>query len=219
MGMGFFFGRDNNGYESKGDHISAASAFSGDQEEVKEETSMDEIMKDESTGIVDTVDTVDTEQDDTCFDGSADGDRKEHDEHTGAGYFPVHFIETRKYLQQVRDQKRRIQLMEKRIQYRRDAGFDTSRHEEELEEYQEQLAHMIAEVAEEISKLGDVSQEVVMTYRYIDVMSWDEVSETADLKMRTVLKCHGHALPRMQDILLADGLIELEGEGYNGQTA
>lgn len=65
-------------------------------------------------------------------------------------------------------------------------------------------------MAEEISKLDDINQEVVMTKRYIEVMSWDDVAETADLKMRTVQKCHGRALPRMEEILLADGLIEMD---------
>ena len=126
------------------------------------------------------------------------------------GYVPIHFLETRKYLQQVRDLKRSIRLMENRIGYRRDAGYDISWHEQQLESMQTQLKITTADVAEEISKLGDVNQEVVMTKRYIDVMSWDEIAETSDLKMRTVQKCHGHALPVMEQILLADGLITLE---------
>lgn len=128
----------------------------------------------------------------------------------GKGYAPVHFVATRKYLQQVRDQKRHIQLLENRIKYRKDAGLDTSWHEEDLAQAQKELKLTIAEVAEEISKLDDINQEVVMTKRYIEVMSWDDVAETADLKMRTVQKCHGRALPRMEEILLADGLIELD---------
>lgn len=128
----------------------------------------------------------------------------------GKGYAPVHFVATRKYLQQVRDQKRHIQLLENRIKYRKDAGLDTSWHEEDLAQAQKELKLTIAEVAEEISKLDDINQEVVMTKRYIEVMSWDDVAETADLKMRTVQKCHGRALPRMEEILLADGLIEMD---------
>ena len=100
--------------------------------------------------------------------------------------------------------------MENRIKYRKDAGLDTSWHEEDLEQAKKELKLTIAEVAEEISKLDDINQEVVMTKRYIDVMTWDEVAMSADLKMRTVQKCHGHALPRLEEILLNDGLIELD---------
>lgn len=134
----------------------------------------------------------------------------------GKAYAPVHFVETRKYLQQVRDQKRHIQLLENRIKYRKDAGLDTSWHEEDLEQARKELKLTIAEVAEEISKLDDINQEVVMTKRYIDVMTWDEVAMSADLKMRTVQKCHGHALPRLEEILLNDGLIDLD-EQNDGQ--
>ena len=128
----------------------------------------------------------------------------------GKVYIPIHFLETRKYLQQVRDLKRSIRLMENRIDYRQDAGYDISWHEGQLESLQTQLKIATADVAEEISKLHDVNQEVVMTKRYIDVMSWDEIAETSDMKMRTVQKCHGHALPVMEQILLEDGLITLE---------
>ena len=146
------------------------------------------------------------------YDGGTMSDVFENyeDVRRGKGYAPVHFVATRKYLQQVRDQKRHIQLLENRIKYRKDAGLDTSWHEEDLAQAQKELKLTIAEVAEEISKLDDINQEVVMTKRYIEVMSWDDVAETADLKMCTVQKCHGRALPRMEEILLADGLIELD---------
>ena len=51
-----------------------------------------------------------------------------------------------------------------------------------------------------------------MVKRYIDALSWSEIAETLDIKMRTVQKFHGRALPRMQSILLEDGLVELAVE-------
>ena len=124
----------------------------------------------------------------------------------------AHFIDTRVYLQQVRDGKRRVELLESRIQYRKDAGMDANDLELELADVQEKLKTMTVEVAEEISKLCDVSQEMVMVKRYIDALSWSEIAETLDIKMRTVQKFHGRALPRMQSILLEDGLVELAVE-------
>ena len=74
---------------------------------------------------------------------------------------------------------------------------------------QDKLKRVTAEVAEEISKLYNVNLEMVMVKRYIETLSWDDIAKTLDLKMRTVLKFHGKALPRMRRILLTDGLVEL----------
>ena len=149
------------------------------------------------------------------YDGGGMADVFENYENVkyGEGYVPVHFLETRKYLQQVRDQKRAIGLLENRIGYRREAGMGASDIESELEDAKEKLKITIANVSEEISKVGDVNQELVLTRRYIDAMSWDDIARTVDFKMRTVQKCHGKALPRMEEILLADGLITMEGDG------
>lgn len=187
MMMGFIFGKDNAGNVDRTEGEMMGSGI----------TAMDEAA--ESGG-------------ETRCDGSGSGCNSEsvEDANKVNVYVPIHFLETRKYLQQVRDLKRSIRLMENRIGYRQDAGYDTSWHEQQLEFLQKQLKISTADVAEEISKLSDVNQEVVMTKRYIDVMSWDEIAETSDLKMRTVQKCHGHALPVMEQILLEDGLITLE---------
>ena len=134
----------------------------------------------------------------------------------GAAYRPegnkARYIETRVYLQQVRDEKHRVDLIKSRIQYRKEAGLDTSEAEQELAVVQDKLKRVTAEVAEEISKLYNVNLEMVMVKRYIDTLSWDAIAKTLDLKMRTVLKFHGKALPRMRRILLADGLVELAVE-------
>ena len=140
---------------------------------------------------------------------------KSVDETLGGKYpafTPVHFIETRKYLQQVRDGKRSIELLENRIKYRENAGLPTGYLQEELENAKYNLNVTIAEVAEEISKLHDVGQEMVLTRRYIDGMTWDQVAASLDMKMRTVQKLHGHALPELEWVLLDDGRIEIEGE-------
>ena len=134
----------------------------------------------------------------------------------GAAYRPegnkARYIETRGYLQQVRDEKHRVDLIKNRIRYRKEAGLDTSEAEQELAAVRDKLKLVKAEVAEEISKLYNVNLEMVMVKRYIDTLSWDDIAKTLDLKMRTVLKFHGNALPRMRRILLADGLVELAVE-------
>ena len=138
----------------------------------------------------------------------------------GAAYRPegnkARYIETRVYLQQVRDEKHRVDLIQKRIQYRKEAGLDTNEAEQELAVVQDKLKRVTAAVAEEISKLYNVNLEMVMFKRYIDTLSWDEIAKALDLKMRTVLKFHGKALPRMRRILLADGLVEVAVEADSG---
>ena len=97
--------------------------------------------------------------------------------------------------------------------------MDTSEAEQELSVVQDKLKRVTAEVAEEISKLYNVNLEMVMVKRYIDTLSWDAIAKTLDLKMRTVLKFHGKALPRMRRILLTDGLVELAVEAESESTA
>ena len=113
----------------------------------------------------------------------------------------------------MRDEKRRVDLLKNRMQYRKEAGLETGDVEQELAAALDNLKLATAEVAEEISKLGDVDLEMVLAKRYIDTLSWDEVAKTLDIKMRTVQRLHGRALPRMQRVLLQDGLVELEDEG------
>ena len=88
----------------------------------------------------------------------------------GAAYRPegnkARYIETRVYLQQVRDEKHREDLIKKRIQYRKEAGLDTAEAEQELAAVQDKLKRVTAEVAEEISKLYNVNLEMVMVKRY-----------------------------------------------------
>ena len=135
------------------------------------------------------------------------------------GFGTVHFIETRKYLLQVRDGKHRVELLKGRINYRENAGMPTDYLEEELDEAKQNLKVSIAEVAEEISKLHDIGQEMVLTRRYIDTMTWDQVAASLDMKMRTVQKFHGNALPAMERVLLDDGRIGLEAGEGGGKSA
>ena len=192
----------------KSDESAKPSGMDGNHYK-EEDTSMDELYREMSAepGAI-------GEEAEEHYDGSRMSDVYDNYDsfrRDGFGsYIPVHFLETRKYLQQVRDLKRHVKLVEDRIGYREDAGLDTDYQREELESLRQELKQTLAEVADEIGKLEDINQQVIMTKRYIDLMSWDEIAETADFKMRTVQKCHGRALPNMEKILLEDGLIVLE---------
>ena len=122
------------------------------------------------------------------------------------------FIETRNYLRQVRDYKRRVELLEERIKYSQAAGTGTTALEADLDFAKHLLNVKVAEVINEISKIGQVNQEAVLIRRYIDLISWEEIAEKLDFRMRTVLKLHGYGLPALEKVLLEDGLITMEIE-------
>ncbi len=119
-------------------------------------------------------------------------------------------VSTRIFLQQVRECKRSIQLLVRRKEYRVSAGRSTSDLDADLELAEEKLKTLTVMVADEISKIGNVGQEMVLFMRYIDMKSWDEIAEHLDLRVQTVLKFHGYGLLHMRNVLLADGLIEEE---------
>ena len=120
----------------------------------------------------------------------------------------VKHLPTREYLQQVREVTRSIELLNRRVKFREDAGEDVSDLKQQIEEKTEELKAIKSAVAEEINTIGNVSQEMVMMKRYIDLMTWDEIAESMDLRIQTVLKFHGYGLHHMTTVLLEDGLIE-----------
>lgn len=124
----------------------------------------------------------------------------------------VRNLPTRMYLQRVRETHRAIELLKRRVKFREDAGEDASDLKQLIEDKAEALKAITAETAEEISKIGNVSQEMVLVKRYIDLMTWDEIAESMDIRIQTVLKFHGYGLVHMSRVLLDDGLIGEDGD-------
>ena len=129
----------------------------------------------------------------------------------------VRFIETREYLQRVTNARYEVELLEERINFHIDAYEDVSELNDKLEDAKMNMKDVTAEVADQISKLRDVKQQMVMKLRYIDGMSWSQIAEKMDMKERTVQSFHGRALPRMEKSLLDDGLIELKPYVYEAE--
>lgn len=121
-------------------------------------------------------------------------------------------IATRLYLQQVRECKRAIQLLERRKEYRAGAGQTADDLDAELDAAKEKLNSLISEIADEISRIGNVGEEMVLTMRYIDTKTWDEIAEAMDIRISTVLKFHGNGLVNMRGVLLEDGLIDEDND-------
>ncbi len=129
--------------------------------------------------------------------------RTEWDHSRGA----VKNIQTRLFLQQVRECRQNIELLERRKNYRSSAGQPADDLETEQNAVKKKLSALTVTIADEISKIGSSSLEMVLTMRYIDLKTWDDIAESMDLRVRTVLKFHGYGLARMRDILINDGLI------------
>ncbi len=117
-------------------------------------------------------------------------------------------VATRLFLQQVRECRRSIELLERRKKYRISAGLSADDLEIEQNAAKEKLSALTVTIADEISKIGNTSQEMVLAMRYIDLKSWDEIAETMDMRVRTVLKFHGYGLVHLRDVLTEDGIIQ-----------
>ena len=98
----------------------------------------------------------------------------------------TNFRETRQFLFQVKDAKRRFMLM-------RERGERTADDAE--------LKTAIKALQDAISQLPDVNQQFVLTRRYIDDMSWEQIAAEMNTHVRVVQKFHGKALPEMAKVL------------------
>ena len=123
---------------------------------------------------------------------------------------------TRDYLYQLRDRKRRIRNIEKRLQLRQDAleldgdhRCDSGTTEKEIRSLEQMIekekvmyADTVIEVSDMISRLEDDNEQMVLTCRYIDMMSdWNRIAEKMGMKKAAVQKLHGRALPKLKMIL------------------
>ena len=137
------------------------------------------------------------------------------------------FRPVKDFLYQVKDAKRRISLIESRIEYRRDSmeahGVSYGEHipsghdysgssvenaaialtqlEEERKQAEQDYADTKVRVSELIAKLEDVNQQSVVTRRYITGQDWEKIAMDMDMSVRNVQKIHGRALPLLQELL------------------
>ena len=169
---------------------------------------------------------------DTAADTADDTSGKEATSHEGFGFLGrfatdkdyqrqvvkhyVCFPETRDYLNQIKNCRQRIELLMKRQSYRSSVNMDITDIGIEITEEEQKLARLRAEVSDEISKLNDVRQELVLTKRYVDGMSWEQIAADMCSSIRAVQSIHGRGLPAMEEVLVSDGKIALseDGEGY-----
>ena len=123
----------------------------------------------------------------------------------------------RGFLYQVRDGHREIMNLENRIALRRHVLEMNCRDEmeklitrKEIEEMESNLngkkrvlASTVLNVSDMISRLHDINQQMVLTYRYINMISdWNVIADKMGMRKAAVQKIHGRALPILQKALL-----------------
>jgi len=137
------------------------------------------------------------------------------------------FKPVKDFLYQVRDAKRGVDMIERRIEFREEAigahgvsyseylpggnDFNHSSVEDavmaldllsrELQDAESAYTDAKVTVSELIAKLPDVNHQVIITKKYIDGMDWEKIALDMGMNVRTVQKHHGRALPLLLEEL------------------
>lgn len=119
------------------------------------------------------------------------------------------FWKVKTYLFRNREAERRVELLERRMNMREDAGLNTDELRRELALAEQDAKNVAVEVTDVISRLADVNQQMVMTKRYVDTLSWERIAFDMNMPVRAVQKLHGRALPLLQ------GMVEEDASFWN----
>ena len=143
------------------------------------------------------------------------------------GKKPDQFKSVKDFLYQARDAKRRIILIEDRIEFREESigahgmslaerisnatDFKHSSVENtalaldalnrELREAEKAYADAKVTVSEFIAILPNVNQQTVITKKYIHGQDWKKIADDMAMSVRSVQRLHGRALPLLQEEL------------------
>ncbi len=113
------------------------------------------------------------------------------------------FRKVKKYLFRIRDAERTAELLERRIGMREDADLNADELRRELSQTEQDAMIVTIEVTDMISQLSDINQQMVVTKRYLDNMTWEKIAFDMDMPVRTVQKLHGRALPLLLEMIEA----------------
>ncbi len=123
---------------------------------------------------------------------------------------PMHFINTRKYLEQVKNASQKMELLKKRIEICEEAGMNTGALPEELEAAKKDFLRKQVEVMDMISRVTRVDFQWVLSKRYVELLDWYDIACEGNMCKRMAISKHGLALPKMQDVLVSAGVIAPE---------
>lgn len=119
-----------------------------------------------------------------------------------------------------------LRLTQIRLKYSRPSAIEYSdmpkaHKQTDLSDYIEQLEHyenmLIAkyqqcigievQIYKAVDKVEDSAERMVLRYRYIDGMRWDDIANNIHCTTRTVYRLHGRALLHLRDILVKAQLL------------
>ena len=70
-----------------------------------------------------------------------------------------------------------------------------------------ELLDLRAEIREIISPVDNTKQILVLRYRYIDFMRWEDIADKMEYSLKSVYRFHSAALDSVADILTAKGKV------------
>lgn len=118
------------------------------------------------------------------------------------------FGETKRYLYRIRDGQRRVDLLRRRVELVDgidDPDEDLTRYRDELHQKlsqaEQDMKRVTVEVMDLIGQLPSVTQQMMMTSRYVDHKNWRETAAEMGMSVRAVQMLHGRALPKLKRLL------------------
>lgn len=75
----------------------------------------------------------------------------------------------------------------------------------ELDKYLSRLEEVRCEILKVIQGVNSSEQRTVLVHRYINGLSWDDISELTGFSRQTVVAYHGQALKEIKNFLKLDG--------------
>ena len=87
------------------------------------------------------------------------------------------FWKVKAYLFRIREAERRVELLERRMDMRENAGLNTDELRRELTLAEQDAKNVAVEVTDVISRLANVNQQMVMTKRYVDNLPWERIAQ------------------------------------------
>lgn len=110
------------------------------------------------------------------------------------------FWKVKEYLYRALNAKRKVALLQRRMELRdvADPGFDDLK--DELAATEEEQTKTEIEITDFISQLPDVNQQLVMIKKYVDGESWEEIADDLVISVRGVQKMQGRALPVLKEL-------------------
>ena len=118
------------------------------------------------------------------------------------------FGEIKQYLYKVRDGERRVDALRRRAELLdgiADPDVELTVYRDEIHKKlinaEQDMKRVRVEVMEVIARLPSITQQKVITKRYVDSQSWEQTAVEMGMSVRDLQMLHGRALPKLKRVL------------------